>query len=276
MDQLTRDLLQRLAARYEQPDFIVGDPSWFMHQVHGSRNQEAMAFIAAAISYGSRAQFMPRLQSILDATAGEPDAWLRDRAFEALPPVPPCEPFLPDDKRCFYRMQTRADMHAFFAAYATLLHSHGSLHDFVAASLAAVSAPSGSPARTPASPAAIPALTALAAITRHFAAHGSRGIIPKDTTSACKRLCMFLRWMVRTDSPVDLGLWADIIPHTALIMPLDTHVMQQARRLGLITSQTTSMATALRLTAAVAEVFPDDPLRADFALFGFGVNDGKG
>ena len=83
---------------------------------------------------------------------------------------------------------------------------------------------------------------------------------------------MFLRWMVRDGSPVDLGLWADRIDKKSLIMPLDTHVLTEASRLGLITSRCTSMSAARRLTAALAEVFPDDPLKGDFALFGYGVN----
>ena len=81
--------------------------------------------------------------------------------------------------------------------------------------------------------------------------------------------------MVRSGSPVDLGLWADIIDRRTLIMPLDTHVVQEATRLGLLTSRTASMSTAKKLTAAMLEVFPDDPLRADFALFGLGVDENR-
>jgi uncharacterized protein (TIGR02757 family) len=87
---------------------------------------------------------------------------------------------------------------------------------------------------------------------------------------------MFLRWMVRTDSPVDLGLWADFIDRRTLVIPLDTHVVQEARRLGLLTSACTSMSVARRLTAKLAEVFPDDPCRGDFALFGYGVDESSG
>jgi uncharacterized protein (TIGR02757 family) len=83
---------------------------------------------------------------------------------------------------------------------------------------------------------------------------------------------MFLRWMVRDNSPVDLGLWADIIDKRTLIMPLDTHVMQEANRLGLLESKTASMSTALKLTEKLRSVFPDDPLKGDFALFGIGVS----
>ena len=116
------------------------------------------------------------------------------------------------------------------------------------------------------------ALQAVEQITNWFALHGSGGVIPKNAQSACKRVCMFLRWMVRTDSPVDLGLWSDFIDRSSLIMPLDTHVMQQACKLGLLKSRTTSMSTALRLSDVMNTIFPGDPLRGDFALFGYGVN----
>ena len=78
--------------------------------------------------------------------------------------------------------------------------------------------------------------------------------------------------MVRDGSPVDLGLWSSFIDKRSLIIPMDTHVLQEANRLGLITSKTASMAAARKLTARLAEIFPDDPLKGDFALFGYGVN----
>ena len=79
--------------------------------------------------------------------------------------------------------------------------------------------------------------------------------------------------MVRTASPVDLGLWSDIIDRRTLIMPMDTHVVQEAMRLGLLTSRSTSMTNAIRLSERLAQYFPDDPLKGDFALFGLGVDD---
>ena len=65
MNSDTRNRLIQLAELYETPDFIVGDPSWWMHQVDGERNQEATAFVASVLSYGSRAQFMPKIGQLL-------------------------------------------------------------------------------------------------------------------------------------------------------------------------------------------------------------------
>ena len=69
-----------------------------------------------------------------------------------------------------------------------------------------------------------------------------------------------------------LGLWEGFIDRRSLVMPLDTHVLRQANRLGLMKGTCASMCAARRLTDAMREAFPNDPLKGDFALFGYGVN----
>ena len=108
-----------------------------------------------------------------------------------------------------------------------------------------------------------------------FSLFGSVNGIPDGSTStACKRLCLFLRWMCRKGSPVDFGLWTVCDPRN-LIMPLDTHIHKQALRLGLTTRRTPDLRTAIEITDRFAEIFPDDPTKGYFALFGYGVNNGK-
>lgn len=243
VSQETRELLIHLAERYETRHFIEGDPSWWMHQVEGVRNQEATAFVASALSYGSRSQFMPKIESLLAEADGDIDRWLRSGAYR--------DTFAEGDTACFYRLYNRDTMRRFFDAYSALLDRHATLGAYVGRCTG---------------------LEAVAAICSWFSAQGASAVIPKDASSACKRVCMFLRWMVRSGSPVDLGLWADQIDRRNLIMPLDTHVLSEAMRLGLIQSRTASMTAAQRLTVTLAEVFPDDPLRGDFALFGYGVD----
>lgn len=244
IDAATRALLIELAQRYETAQFINGDPSWFMHQVSGNLNREAMAFIASCLSYGSRKQFMPKVEWLLNRSAGDVDAWVRTGAWRSSVPQ--------DYERCFYRLHTYGHIHDLLAAYEDIMNRHGSLGAMVKQQ-------------------ASDGHGAVKSICSAFAQHGSSGVVPKDATSACKRVCMFLRWMVRDGSPVDLGLWSHFIDRRTLIMPLDTHVLTQACRLGLMPGKTASMSAARRLTQAMAEVFPHDPLRADFALFGYGV-----
>ena len=74
----------------------------------------------------------------------------------------------------------------------------------------------------------IEAIVAIEALCTFFAEQQVIGIVPKNTSSSCKRICMFLRWLVRNNSSVDLGIWHDFINKQSLIIPLDTHVLQQA------------------------------------------------
>lgn len=245
MTEQTAELLRQYAAEYETSDFLNGDPSWFMHQVNGTANQESMALVASVLSYGSRPVFMNKIDCILRASGGEMHYWITEGAYRHMFPA--------DDKSCFYRFYTKAIMRAFLDTYRSILLKYGSLGNAVAES-------------------ASDGFQALVRICRLFNDNGCSSVIPKDTTSACKRLCMFMRWMVRDNSPVDLGLWSTIIDRRTLIIPLDTHVLQQSNRLGLISSTNASMTTARKLSSILASVFPDDPLRGDFALFGYGVN----
>lgn len=93
--------------------------------------------------------------------------------------------------------------------------------------------------------------------------------------SSCKRLNMFLRWMVRGDDRgVDFGLWKKITP-AQLVIPLDVHVGNVARRLGLLKRETNDWQAAKELTECLKQFDPADPVRYDFALFGAGIHQSK-
>lgn len=90
--------------------------------------------------------------------------------------------------------------------------------------------------------------------------------------AACKRLCMYLRWMVRKDA-VDMGLWKKIDP-SQLIVPMDLHVMRLAKELKLIhENDKPNWKTALKLTSHLAKLDKNDPVKYDLALFSMGIND---
>ncbi|MCR5758937.1 MAG: DUF2400 domain-containing protein [Bacteroidales bacterium] len=92
-----------------------------------------------------------------------------------------------------------------------------------------------------------------------------------DPKAANKKIWMMRRWMVRRDGKVDLGLWKNSSP-ADLIIPLDVHVYRQASELGLVTRKSKDFDTAREITAAFEDIFPGDPAKGDFALFGYGVN----
>lgn len=241
----TEELLREYAERYETKEFLTGDPSLFMHRVETEADKETMAFLASCLSYGSRQQFMPRIQMLLTMADGNVHDWVLSGRFKK---------DIPDDKdKCFYRLYTYHVMFDLLCALQLMLQQYVTIGAFIKAN-------------------AYDGLSAVNALTSYFSQKGIETIIPKNTNSACKRVCMFLRWMVRDNSPVDLGLWSKFIDKRTLIIPLDTHVMQQACRLGLIDCKTSSMSTAIKLTKRLSDIFPEDPLKGDFALFGYGVN----
>ena len=95
-----------------------------------------------------------------------------------------------------------------------------------------------------------------------------------DPKAPNKKINMMRRWMVRRDGKVDLGVWRDSSP-VGLIVPLDVHVYSQAVGLGLTARRSKDLATALEITDAFREIWPEDPLLGDFALFGYGVTGGE-
>lgn len=92
-----------------------------------------------------------------------------------------------------------------------------------------------------------------------------------DPKAANKKIWMLRRWMIRNDGRVDLGLWKNSSP-TDLVIPLDVHVYRQATELGLTKRRSKDIVTARDITESFRELFPGDPAKGDFALFGYGVN----
>lgn len=225
-------LLTTLADKYETSAFLDGDPSAFMHRYSDPVTQERVAFVAAALSYGSRKQFLPKAQTAIQLALSSGR--------------------LPDDSLCFYRLHTNRMVNRFLDVCDIVYDRYGS----IGAMMEENDIHTG--------------MEAVTLLTTWFREHGASDLIPSNARSACKRLCMFLRWMCRDGSPVDLGLWSHQIDKSTLIIPLDTHVMHVARGLRLLSSGSPTMTTAVRLTSLMNDIFPGDPTRADYALFGLG------
>ncbi len=254
MNRAQRHLLLTLADRYETASFIEGDPSWFMHQVSDPLDQETTAFLAMCLSYGSRQQFLPKIEQLMTTAQWHPYDWIANGKFEHT---------IAPSSQCFYRLYTFADIHALLTALRDLLRSYGTLGRF--AQTAAGKADKKAEDTTDVE-------AVLSAFATYFRQRGIKGLVPMPYTSACKRPCMFLRWMVRSGSPVDLGLWSDFIDKRHLFIPLDTHVMQTANKLHLDIGKTTGWRAVVALTRLMREVFPDDPARADYALYGYDID----
>jgi uncharacterized protein (TIGR02757 family) len=107
----------------------------------------------------------------------------------------------------------------------------------------------------------------------HRVSTGLRYLLPDPAAgSACKRLNLFLRWMVRHDD-VDPGLWKEL-DKAKLLVPVDVHMARLSRILGFHNKNTVSLSTAVQLTKAFARIAPSDPAKYDFALSRVGITDG--
>lgn len=248
MNDRLRQLLVSLADRYETQAFIDDDPSWFMHQMREPLDQETMAFLAMCLSYGSRKQFMPKISLLMQMAGGRPYEWIAGGGYK--------KDFKPSIQ-CFYRLYTCNDIHRLLTALHELFNQYGSL-----GLMAQV-------ATTHFGGKCTDVDSVLNAMATFFRERGIKGLVPSPYTSACKRPCMFLRWMVRDNSPVDLGLWSAFIDKAHLYIPLDTHVMKTAEKLKIAIGQSAGWKAVTRLTQQMSEAFPGDPARADYALYGY-------
>lgn len=260
---------------------------------------ECASFIAAMLAFGNRKQFIPKIGEILttaDTTSGTITAWLTAGA-----------PHFPHGSEKFYRFYSFDDMHSLFTELAQILHQAPTIGNYfqkiyegevspslqpAAPSSATLSSgvpeptadctpsknPCTQPAATPQRPTSPEASLSKPAhpldqlVSQAFP---KSAIVPKGKNSANKRIHMFLRWMVRTNSPVDLGIW-NWYPKSELLIPLDVHVMQEGINLGLLPPNAkASRKTAAELSQKLAQAFPGDPTRGDFALFGLGVDKEK-
>ena len=260
---------------------------------------ECASFIAAMLAFGNRKQFIPKIREILttaDTTSGTITAWLTAGS-----------PHFPHDHQKFYRFYSFDDMHSLFTELAQILHLAPTIGNYfqkiyegevspslqpAAPSSATLSSgvpeptadctpsknPCTQPAATPQRPTSPEASLSKPAhpldqlVSQAFP---KSAIVPKGKNSANKRIHMFLRWMVRTNSPVDLGIWS-WYPKSELLIPLDVHVMQEGINLGLLPPNAkASRKTAAELSQKLAQAFPGDPTRGDFALFGLGVDKEK-
>ena len=247
-----------LAEKYETPSFAANDPSRVLRRYASRADTEAAAFIAAMLSFGRRDQFLQKIDAllILADECGGPALWLCNGDYSSVF----CEGEGAPEKK-FYRFYSFADMAALFDALAAMLNSSGTLGAFFESVYKG--------RKLEAESAGLPSPHLSDIISESFP---SCPLVPSKKTSANKRVNMFLRWMVRSNSPVDAGLWRWFSP-ASLIIPLDTHVLQEAVRLGLLPKKSrATRKAALALTAAFRQIWPDDPCRGDFALFGLGVD----
>jgi len=257
---LLRPALERLLAGTDAAARVRGDPVELPHRYRDPQDVEVAALLSAALAYGRVDLFKPRLTALLEALGPSPAETARSST--------PVE--LMRKARGFaYRMTDARDVACLLYGAGAVLREHGSLGACFTGHYAAsrsVRTALGAFVDDLCAPDFTP-ITGKRAPTRrlkHLLPHPSRG-------SACKRLNLFLRWMVRGPDGVDFGLWRDI-PAAELVMPLDTHVHRIGTFIGLTRRKDLSWRTAEDVTMRLRRLDAQDPVRYDFALSHLGIS----
>lgn len=247
--QELKQLLDQKLAQYNRSAFIAEDPIAIPHQFTLAADIEIAGFFAALFAWGNRTTILQKCKDLLNRMDNAPFQFIQQHHEKELDRFSSFKhrTFQPTDLRyIFFVLQNHYQKNkslesAFCIANSSMENRLNAFHTYF------FSFPTA-PVRT-----------------RKHLPSPERG-------STCKRLNMFLRWMVRKDpAGVDFGLWKNINP-AELICPVDVHVARVARELKLIERKQTDWITALELTQMLRSFDPTDPVKYDFALFGWGVD----
>lgn len=251
-----RDVLEKLYKRYNRRELISPDPLQFLYRYSKPADIEITAFLASALAYGRVQQIEKSLNNLLIRMGDSPSEFVinfdRDKRKT-----------LKDFK---HRFTTGDDISDLLTLLRTVISRHGSIEQYFARGY------------NPGDRNIIPALSEFCNSLLDIHAAGHKGqparglkylLVSPAGGSACKRLNLFLRWMVRDDD-VDTGLWKSI-DQARLIVPVDVHMGRLCKILGLYDQKTVSLSAAAEITESFAEIEPADPVKYDFALSRIGI-----
>lgn len=246
-----KELLDSEAERINSPEFIADDPVQFPRMFTDLRDIEIVALLAATIAWGNRKMICRDCGRLLEIMQEEPYAYIMSGAFEEL-----------DPDRNIHRTFFARDLQWWCRGMRGIYRDYPSLDSF-----------SGS---IGAGETEAPAWSLVAGMLEVFGRENegktpSRSLSSNLAQSALKRVNMALRWLVRRDGIVDLGVWESITPDK-LYIPLDVHVGNVSRGLGLLERKSNDRKAVEQLTTRLRRWRPDDPVVYDYALFGIGVS----
>jgi uncharacterized protein (TIGR02757 family) len=253
-----RSVLERLYADFNYPDSAT-DPIQIVRRYTRSDDREVVGFVAAALAFGRVTSVLQSIERVLAVMGNRPAAYVRQ--FEPRRDAAAFDGIV-------HRWTRERDIVALVWVMHQMIASAGSIEVFF------VRGDGG------ASPDVQGALDSFSTRALSLDLRAAYGRVPRrpgvcyffprpSAGSACKRLNLFLRWMVRKDA-LDLGVWSRV-PPARLVVPLDTHVIRVGRCLKLTTYTSPGWRMARDITASLRVLDPDDPVKYDFALCHLGM-----
>ncbi len=247
-----RDFLDPYVKRFNRPDFIEPDPISVPHRFSNKQDIEIAGLIAAVFAWGNRTTIIRKSMEFLELMDNSPHDFLLHHVSGDLKPF----------ERFVHRTFQPTDALYFIDFLSRYYRANESLEDLF-----------------------LPGMETEAGLANfhnqffaaEFAPARTKKHIPTPARkSSCKRLNMFLRWMVRQDNAgVDFGIWSKM-EASKLICPIDLHVGNVSRDLGMLSRKQNDWQAAVELTNKLRKLDPADPVKYDFALFGIGLIGGLG
>ena len=235
---------------YQRRELINPDPLYFLYKYDDVRDREIAGLLASSLAYGRVSQIMKSVERVLSCLTEEPYKFLVNNSGAEIVP----ESFK-------HRFTTGHDVNVLLRNVRNILREYGALEEFLRECLNK----SGGEI--------FAALDEFSEVLSCGKKPGSFSLVtaPKDG-SACKRLFLFLKWLVRSDE-VDPGGWKVIKP-CDLIVPTDTHMHKIGMKLGFTERKTADLKCAVEITEGFRKIVPEDPARYDFVLTRFGIRSG--
>ncbi|HAL45365.1 MAG: TIGR02757 family protein [Planctomycetes bacterium GWF2_42_9] len=249
MEDKLKTLLEALYKKYNHKEFIPPDPLQFLYHYKDKADMEIAGFLSAMFAYGAVEQIQKFLTSLFTKMGDSPSAFIKN--------------FTAKDKKLFrplkYRFNTSDDIITLLQSLKKVLKQYDSLENLFLAGY--------NPSDANIIPAATKFISALGISNK---SPGLKFLLSDPANGGtCKRLFLFLRWMVRNDE-VDSGLWRKI-DKSKLIAPVDVHIGRLSKIVGLHNKKTLNLKTAIEITDALTLISPQDPIKYDFALCRIGI-----
>ena len=252
VEQKLKEFLDKKVTEYNQPSFIPHDPISIPHRFTKKQDIEIAAFFASIFAWGNRTIIINKTTELMKLMDDAPHEF--------------CLEMNATDLKRLLQFKHRTFNPTDLLYFIDFLHHHYTHHDSLETAFSQWMNETDTTIEK-----------ALVGFHNYFFSledappRTKKHIATPARGSTCKRLCMFLRWMVRQDKcGVDFGLWQSISP-AQLVCPIDLHVARVARQLNLIKRKQTDWLTALELTEELKKFDRDDPAKYDFALFSLGV-----
>jgi uncharacterized protein (TIGR02757 family) len=250
--QQLKEFLDRKVDEYNQPSFVSSDPVCVPHSFKQQQDIEIAGFFAAVFAWGNRTTIIHKCRELMQRMDNAPFDFIRYHEEQHLKQL------------LGFRHRTFNDTDLlYFVSF--LQHHYKKNKSLESAFTKCMQAGDEDTCN------ALSGFYHYFFSMEHVPARTKKHIASPEKKSTCKRLSMFLRWMVRDDDGgVDFGIWKHIKP-SQLVCPVDLHVARVARRFKLLDRQQTDWQAAIDLTDHLKHLDPDDPVKYDFALFGLGI-----